>query len=94
MIRTTEEYWELITELKHPIIKKYENEVKETLQDPDEVRVSKKDSTVFLYYKQYRRLKMRYICVLTKRLNSEGFIISAYLADKIKKGNIIWQKKS
>lgn len=55
MIRTTEGYWKLITELKHPIIKKYEDEIKETLRNPDEVRVSKKDSTVFLYYKQYRR---------------------------------------
>lgn len=27
-IRTTEEYWRLISEVKHPIIRRYEEEVK------------------------------------------------------------------
>ena len=27
-----------------------------------------------------------------KQINNEGFIITAYLADKIKKGNTIWKK--
>lgn len=39
-VRITEEYWKLITEFKHPIIKKYEKEVKETLEEPDEIRES------------------------------------------------------
>jgi len=28
-IRTTEEYWKLISEVKHPLVKRYEAEVKE-----------------------------------------------------------------
>ena len=91
-VRTTEKYWKLITEFKHPIIKIYEKEVKETLEEPDEIRRSKIDEKVLLYYRQYKSLENRYICVLIKRLNSKGFIVTAYLADKIKRGDVIWQK--
>lgn len=89
-IRTTEGYWNIISEGKHPIIKKYEKEVKETLENPDEIRKSKKDPSVFLYYKKY---KAWFVCVLVRHLNNEGYIITAYVADKIKKGDIIWQRK-
>ncbi len=91
-VRTTEEYWKLITKFKHPIIKRYEREVKETLKEPDEIRESKKDAKVLLYYRQYKNLENRYICVLIKQLNGEGLVVTAYLADKIKRGNVIWQK--
>jgi hypothetical protein len=30
--------------------------------------------------------------VVTKILNKEGFIITAFFTDKIKKGEIIWKK--
>lgn len=89
-IRTTREHWKLISEIKHPIIKGHEKEVKETISDPDEVRQSKKDGSVYLYY---RKLSKYFVCVLVKHLNSEGFIITAYLADKIKKGDVIWKTR-
>lgn len=91
-VRTTEEYWKLITQFKHPIVERYEKEVKETLKEPDEVRRSRKDANVLLYYRRYKNLENRYICVLIKQLNGEGFVITAYLADKVKRGNVIWQK--
>lgn len=90
-IRTTKEHWKLVSEVKHPIIKDYEKEVKETIANPDEVRQSKKDTTVYLYYKKYQKY---FVCVLVRHLNSEGFIITAYLADKIKKGEIVWRRET
>ncbi len=92
VVRTTESYWKFITKFKHPIIKRYEKEVKETLEEPDEIRESKKDAKVLLYYKRYKNLGNRYICVLIKQLNGEGFVVTAYLADKVKRGKVIWQK--
>jgi len=32
--------------------------------------------------------------ILVRHLNNEGYIITAYTADKMKKGKVIWQKKS
>ena len=88
-VRTTEDHWKFISEEKHPIIKDYEEEVRETLRNPEEIRKSRRDERVHLYYK---KLGKYYICVLVKHLNGEGFIITAYLADKMKKGEIIWKK--
>ncbi len=90
-IRITEEYWKLISEVKHPIIQRYEAEVKEAIKSPDEVRRSKKDALVFLYYKKYGDL---FVCALVRHLNNEGYIITAYVADKMKKGDVIWRRKS
>lgn len=89
-IRTTNGYWRLICEGKHPIIKKYESEVIETLGNPDEIRKSKRDASVYLYYKKYSKW---FICVLVRYLNGDGYIITAYVADKVKKGDVIWKKK-
>jgi len=89
-IRTTKDYWNTIVELKHPIMKKYEKETKETLREPDEVRRSRKDPAVHLYYRRYDKY---FVCVLAKHLNGEGFIITAYLSNNVKKGDIVWRKR-
>jgi hypothetical protein len=88
-IHTTKSYWEKIVTTKHPAIKGRESEVKKTLTDADEVRDSKADNTVFLYY---RATKKGFLCVVAKHQNSSGFIITAYITEKIKEGRTIWRK--
>ncbi len=87
-IRTTYDYWEYLTTKKHPVMKNKEEVVKATLEAPDEIRQSKSDSNVFLYYKKFDRL----YCVVVRHLKNEGFLITAYPTDKVKEGNIIWQR--
>ena len=55
---------------------------------PDEIRQSKIDKDVFLYYKHYDRL----YCVVVRHAGMEGFLITAYPTDKVKEGDIIWTK--
>jgi len=31
-----------------------------------------------------------YLCVVAKRLNAEGFVITAYITDTIKEGEQLW----
>lgn len=81
-IRVTKRYWEYIV-AKHESVEFLEEEVKGTLINPETVRVSKEDPDVYLYYSRYGKY---YLCVVCKHLNGEGFIITAYLADKIKRG--------
>jgi hypothetical protein len=81
-IRVTKKYWEYII-TKHESVKSLEEAVKGTLKNPETVRASKEDPDIYLYYSRYGRY---YLCVVCKHLNNEGFIITAYLADKIKKG--------
>ncbi len=81
-IRVTKRYWDYIV-AKHESVEFLEEEVKGTLINPETVRVSKEDPDVYLYYSRYGKY---YLCVVCKHLNGEGFIITAYLADKIKRG--------
>ncbi|NCO83537.1 MAG: hypothetical protein COZ31_00835 [Nitrospirae bacterium CG_4_10_14_3_um_filter_44_29] len=87
-VRTTVQYWEYLTTLKHPIMKNKEDIVKFVLQMPDEIRQSKMDKEVFLYYKQSDKL----YCVVVKHTGKEGFLITAYPVDKVKEGEIVWTK--
>ena len=68
----------------------FENQVMIVLRDPDEIRRSKLDAAVFLFYKALR--SDRWVCAVCKRLNGNGFVITAYLTDSIKAGEKIWPK--
>jgi len=83
-VRVTKAYWRIITEIKHPIMRGREEAVQDTLQNPSEVRISKKDPNVYLLYKRER--KGRWLCAVAKRLNGNGFLITAYPTDAIKEG--------
>jgi len=87
-IRITKNYWNYLIEIKHPIMKGKEDLVREVLVAPDEIRGSTVDENVHLYYKRIERL----YCVVTKGINDEGFIITAYPTDKIKEGRTIWTR--
>ena len=90
VVRTTRGYWTLITSVKHPSLPGKERVVMQTLSDPDEVRVSKVDRTVYLFY---RRSGRRHLCVVTKRIAAKaGFIVTAYFTDKIKEGQVLWKR--
>jgi len=88
-IRTTKEYWEFIVKVKHPIMRGKEEEVITTLKEPDFVRQSRRDTSVYLYY---RKVKDRSICVVCKHLNGDGFIITTYITDRVKEGEEVWRK--
>lgn len=62
--------------------------VKQTLSTPEEIRKSKIDSSVFLYYKTIERL----YCAVVKHEGNRGFLITAYPADRIKEGEVIWTR--
>jgi hypothetical protein len=51
----------------------------------------KEDDRVFLYYA--RRGKY-VLCVVCRHLNGDGFIITAYLTDRIKKGVTVYEADS
>lgn len=87
-IRTTVEYWQYLVTKKHPIMKNKDAIVKETLNNPDEVRQSKIDKDVFLYYRRFDKL----YCVVAKHAGQEGFLLTAYPVDKVKEGEIIWTR--
>ena len=89
-VRVTRSYWELIITVKHPVMAGREDDVQETLRNPDEVRQSKSDPNVYLFYKPERI--GRWVCAVTKRLDGDGYLITTYPTDAIKEGVRIWHK--
>jgi len=49
-VRCIQTYWNFIVAHKHPILRGREKEVGAALADPDEIRRSRKDSNVLLFY--------------------------------------------
>ncbi len=87
-VHTTGVYWQKLL-VKHPELEGKLNDVKKTLQSPLEVRKSKRDELIFLFYAEDIKY---WLCVVTKKIENEGFLVTAYLTDKIKEGEILWQK--
>lgn len=89
-VRTTTEYWQFIVTIKHPIMLNRLADVQATLSDPDEIRLSKTDAQVYLFYRDDGT--KRWVCAVARRLNGEGFLITAYRTSAIKEGDLVWQK--
>lgn len=51
------------------------------IQIPDQIRKSKVDKYVYLFYKKLEKYSL---AIVTKKINNEGFVITAYLTGKVK----------
>ena len=69
--------------------------IKETLLEPQKVIQSISDKDAHLSYRFYIGTKIgnKYLCVVVKTIKHDAFILTAYLTDSIKKGEIIWLRK-
>ncbi|WNC59624.1 hypothetical protein RHJ80_09085 [Thermosynechococcus sp. QS41] len=88
-VRTSEEYWQRLL-IKHPDIEELEDCVRLALSTPDEVRRSSRDSGVLLFYRVQR--EKRWVVAVARRLNGDGFLITAYQTGAIKEGETVWLK--
>ena len=90
-VSVTKSYWEYIITIKHPHVKGRESDVITALKNPEFIRQSRIDRNVYLFYKEIEYNNKTYnMCVVTNRSN--GFIITAYITDRIKEGAQIWKK--
>ena len=82
-IRLTKEQWSKIRK-KHPEIE-HEELIKETLEKPTKITSHSYDETVYKFYKYYKNRKHpeKFVMVLVKYLNGDGFVITAHCMDKI-----------
>jgi hypothetical protein len=87
-IRVSRAYWNYIVTVKHRSVKGLERGVIEALRSPAEIRKSRRNSSICLYY---GRFADKLMCVVVKHLNGEGYIITAYLTRKFALGEVIWK---
>ena len=92
-VRLTEERMAHI--LQHQEMAVMEAEIERVLQSPAEVRVSRSDDTVQLFYEFYAQTRIggKWLCVVVKYPPDDAFVVTAYLTDQLKAGETIWPKK-
>lgn len=87
-VRMTNEQWEKIR-LKHPKLEDKINKIIYCLQKPEILRKSIYDPRTYL---NYIKEDQYWLVAIYKKLNGYGFIKTAYITAKIKKGEELWRK--
>ena len=87
-VRTSTQYWQKII-TKHPDLAERLELIKMALAAPDEIRRSSRDVGILLFYLATDK---RWAVAVARRLNGDGFLITAYQTDTIKEGETIWHK--
>jgi len=83
-------YGRLFCSFKHPVMTGREPDVASVLGEPVEIRRSRSDKDAYLFY----RLEQpgRWLCVVAKHVDDDGFVITSYPTDAIKIGERVWTK--
>ncbi len=88
-VHCSETYWQAKVIADHPVMQDRVEDVKRALSQPAEVRLSRNDSDVYPFYTADEK---RLVCAVARSIDTEGFLITAYPADKMKEGKTIWTK--
>jgi hypothetical protein len=83
-VRVTRTYWELIISIKHPAMAGRKEEVKKTLEHPEEIRWSRSDQECVSLLPGQRCGSLG-VCGI-EAAREEGFLITAYPTDAVKEG--------
>ena len=84
-IHLSKERWTHINQ-EHPEVSGYIEEIKETLKSPTKIKTYEHDKDIRYYYNYYksREFPAKYLLIIVKYLNGNGFIITAYFVRNIK----------
>ncbi len=89
-IRLTDERMAHI--LQHPEMVEMQSAVEQTLNQPEYVIQSLADPQAELYYRYYlgTRVGDKWLCVVVKFSDVDAFVVTAYLTNTRKSGEILW----
>jgi len=73
---------------RHPEVAEVWDKIGETLREPDEIRASRYDDKVWIYYRLYPRRK-KYLSVVVRIYDGDGLLLTSYVTDRIKMGKRI-----
>ena len=92
LVRLTEE--RLAHILGHPEMAGFRAEIERTLRHPQMVVRSRTDPVANLCYRFYAQTPVggKWLCVVVKYLVDDAFVLTAYLTDKIKAGDVLWPR--
>jgi hypothetical protein len=81
--------------LEHEEMAGMESEMERVLQAPKEVRVSRSDENVKLFYEFYAETRVggKWLCIVVRYFPGDAFVVTAYLTNSMKPGEAVWPKK-
>jgi hypothetical protein len=82
-IRLSKDRWNRITSVKHTTVRGLEHYAKESLTNPFEIKKSKSDPFVYLYYGRLEDETRPLICTVAKHLNGDGFVSTIYFTRRM-----------
>lgn len=80
--------------LTHPEMATLESSLSDAIASPEVVVRSQTDGMVLLYYHPAATLDFgdKLLCVVIKYQPEDAFVITAYLTDRMKMGEVLWKK--
>lgn len=89
-VRVSNRYWTAIV-MKHPDLADRVVDVQSALRTPDEIRRSRRDPAVLLFYRS-DQTRGRWVVAVAKHEAGDGFLVTAYRTDAIKEGERLWPR--
>jgi len=91
-IRLTQAQW-LHMAFFHPEVEAERARIRKTLENP-EIVVEGATRNTQICYRFFKRTPVtsKYLAVVIKVLNQEGFIITAYFTERVRRGKVLWKK--
>ena len=91
-IRLSEAQWHHIT-FFHPEIQDQQKKITQVIQNPKVVlEGATKDTRICYRFYPSTPVTSKYLAVIIKLLNREGFIITSYFTQRMRKGVVLWRE--
>lgn len=71
---------------EHPELKDHFDKLEQVLLKPEEIRISRTDANVLLFYRYFVKIKSGIYITVVAKFNDRNFILTAHMTDKIKMG--------
>lgn len=80
----------------HPEMAEWISQIGDVLTQPEWVIQSRSDSEVELFYvwQAQTRVGGKYLCVVVVGKEDDAFVLTSYLTDALKKGQVVWPRNN
>jgi len=77
----------------HPEVEGEQGRIREVLENPEfVVEGAAKDTRVCYRFYESTPVASKYLAVVVKVLDKEGFIITGYFTERVRRGRVLWRK--
>jgi len=92
-VRLTAERWRHI--LDHPELSDMQAAIELAVREPQLVIRSRTNPSALLYYRHEPNTVIggKWLCVVIKYTDADAFVLTAYLTDRPKKGDVVWRRE-